>query len=112
MRTGATALSTPQPLTREQAQAIADVIIGCDELCSWSIYDDLRARFPQVEWMSLCEPDAADPRERIPRPAFIGPRMPNEASRVMDRNIKLHLDYVNRELSSKPSILMHAFGDA
>lgn len=93
-------------LTREQAQAFADVIIGSDAY-SWSLYDDLAERFPGVDWISLCEPDAADPREKIPRPAFIGPRLPNESSRVMDRNIKIHLAACKRELD-KPSLLFGA----
>jgi hypothetical protein len=97
-------------LSREQAQAIADVL-SCVDLYSWNIYDELGARFPDVEWISLCEPDAADPREPIPRPAFIGPKLANEASRVMDRNIKEHIAAVDLELS-KPSILMQPFTDA
>jgi hypothetical protein len=63
------------------------VLIACDELYSWGIYDDLRERFPDVDWISLCEPTAADPRERIPpKPKpFIGPRLPNENARLLDR---------------------------
>jgi hypothetical protein len=85
VRNGADKLSTLQPLTREQAQAIADVLIASDELYSWGIYDDLRERFPDVDWISLCEPDAADPRKRIPPKPFIGPRWPNENARLLDR---------------------------
>lgn len=97
-------MSTPQPLTREQAQAIADVVIANHDIYSWSIYDELSARFPDVDWVSLCAPNAADPRERSSSPAFIGPKLPNEASRVMDRRIKEYIAAVTTELS-KPALL-------
>jgi hypothetical protein len=94
-------------LTREQAQAFADVLIASDEIYSWSIYDDMAERFPNVDWISLCEPDAADPRERVRRPAFIGPRLPNEASRVMVRQMaEMISGYAH--WSRQPSILGQA----
>jgi hypothetical protein len=98
-----------QPLTIEQAQAIADVVIANNE-GSWGIYDDLDSRFPDVDWISLCEPNAADPRERIPRPAFIGPQLPNEASRVMDRQLaEMVSGYAY--WSRQPSILGQAIAE-
>jgi hypothetical protein len=92
-----------EPLSKAQAQAIADVVIASDAY-SWSIYDDLTERFPGVDWVSLCEAGAADPRPLVPRQAFIGPRLPNEASRVMDRNIKEYVAACERDLA-KPSLL-------
>lgn len=89
-------------LTRGQAQAFADVLIRSD-VYGWSIYDDLAERFPGIDWIGLCEPNAADPRERS-RPAFIGPRLPDEAARVWDRNIKAHIEACKQELD-KPSVL-------
>jgi hypothetical protein len=91
-----------QPLTIEQAQAIADVVIANNE-GSWGIYDDLDRRFPGTDWISLCEPNGADPRPRIPRQPFIGPRLPNEGMRVMDRALKEHLAACEREMT-QPSM--------
>jgi hypothetical protein len=90
-------------LTPAQAQAFADVIIKSD-IYDWGLYDDLAERFPGIDWVSLCEPDAADSRERVPRPAFIGPKLPNEGTRVMDRNIKEHIGACEREFD-QPALL-------
>jgi len=50
-------------LTAEQAQAVADVIATVSD-GRWGVYDELAARFPDTDWISLCEADAADPRPR------------------------------------------------
>lgn len=57
-------------LTHAQAQAIADVLRtvdnGCDQ-CIWSAAEEMKARFPAIDWYSLCFDYVADPRSLLPK---------------------------------------------
>ena len=99
-----------EPLTREQAQAVADILsLHADEY--FDLVEAAMDRFPDVDWESLCLPDWADPRERIPPKPFIGPRLPDETARRMDRMIREHNEALRREMS-KPAFLYTIFAKA
>jgi hypothetical protein len=90
----------PEPLTKAQAQAVADIIAPyADEY--YELIEKAKELFPGVEWASLCLPDWADPRERIPPKLFIGPRLPHESRRLMDRAILAYAEVIDAELRQR-----------
>lgn len=91
-------------LTREQAQAVADIVLTCDDShYLWDFVEKAKELFPGHEWQTLMDEDC-DPRPRIPPKPFIGPQLPNEAMRRMDRMLSEYAATTHEALS-RPALL-------